>query len=146
MIKRIYLFTETSALLLLARVRARNGHRIRERGAEARRRAKFSMRDTHARSRKTAERVSRRRSLVASLRRVTDSSPIGSGDAIAVGTDHKARSDQAHGISDRERERERGGVREGTGGGWGTDGGNLEEAERSSTPENTLTHCVPLHF
>lgn len=23
---------------------------------------------------------------------------------------------------------------------------SLEEAERSSTPENTLTHCVPLHF
>jgi len=28
----------------------------------------------------------------------------------------------------------------------GMDGGNLEEAERSLTPENTLTHCVPLHL
>lgn len=26
----------------------------------------------------------------------------------------------------------------------GGDSGNLEEAERSSTPENTLTHCMPL--
>lgn len=28
----------------------------------------------------------------------------------------------------------------------GTDSGNLEEAERSLTFKNTLTHCVPLHF
>lgn len=58
----------------------------------------------------------------------TSDSPMGShdGESVIEGTRE---------ISRRKRKREE-----------GTDGGNLEEAERSSTPENTLTHCVPLHL
>lgn len=59
-------------------------------------------------------------------------SPMGSRDAMTRWIGYRG---DARNIKEKEKERRR-----------DADGGNLEEAERSLTPENTLTHCVPLHL